>query len=153
MSDDKNKISLVDSDFLLDDIEDLPSFVQLPTGAYVVVTEKGFEEKDINDEPYYELAVTIESVEELTEKLPEGESAPKPGDIGSFLFSRTNKFGMGNFKEVAKSIAAHFGCTKVGEVIEHSKGLRVLIITKRTKGKDKQGNERWNANLKRLEVL
>lgn len=152
-SGDKNKIDLVGNDFLLDDIEDLPSFVALPSGAYVVTLDKGFEEKEINDEPYFELAVTVQTVEELNEKLPEGESSPKPGDIGSFLFNRTNKFGMGNFKEIAKPIAQHFGSSTVGEVIDASKGLTVIIIVKRTKGKDKNGNERYNSNLKKLEVI
>lgn len=145
-----NTSNMVDDDFNLDDIEDLPGFVVPPTGAYLVHLEKGIEEKDINDSKYYEVAMQIKEILEVTEKLKEGEELPKPGDIASMIFKRDNEFGMGNFKSFAKSIAEKFGLKKVGEVKEHSKGLDMIIVVKRTYDEKK---DRHNMKLVKSQVV
>lgn len=151
-----NKIAVVTDDFLLDDIDDLPGYVTPPTGAYRVRLDKGIEDKDINDSPYFSVELTILSVEEVDEsaleKSEEGvvEALPKEGDIASLLFAKDNQFGMGNFKAFVKSIAEKFGIRTVGEIRESAKGLEMLVIIKRKWNKKA---ERFNINVTNAQVL
>ena len=85
----KGQINEISDDFLLDDIDDLPGFVVLPTGAYTVRLDKGIEEKTINDANYYDVQMTLVEVLDLDAKhLDEGEVAPKAGDLAGMLFAR-----------------------------------------------------------------
>lgn len=144
-------INTVTDDFLLDDIEDLPEFVTPPTGAYLVEIPKGIEEKEINDNSYYEAGFTIVEVVEVAEKeLGENETLPKEGDMFSMIFKRDNEFGMGNFKKLAKIIAQHFSLTTVGEVRAASTGLKMLVTVKRKYDGKK---DRFNLNLVNGSVL
>lgn len=127
----------VNDDFILDDIEDMPGFVVPPTGSYSVVLEKGIEDKEINDEPYYAANMTIKEVLEVTEKGVEEKDYPKVGDIASTLFSRRNKFGMSNFKNFVASIAERYNTKKVGEIREHAKGAEMLVTVKRKYNKER----------------
>lgn len=141
----------IDDDFILDDIEDMPGFVVPPTGAYIVVLEKGIDTKEINDGHYYEIPMTIKEVVEVSDKaLDDGEQLPKEGDIASLIFKRDNAFGMGNFKNFVRSISEKFGVTKVGEIREHAKGLEMLVVVKRKYDKEK---DRHNINVTKSQVL
>jgi hypothetical protein len=147
-------INLVTNDFLLDDIDDLPAFVTLPTGAYAVHFVDGIEEKTVKmndvDTSCFEIKMTVTEVAEITEELKEGEVAPKVGDVASMLWNRTHGLSMGNFKDFAKPIAKQFGCSTVGEVITASKGINAVISVKRTYNKDK---DRHNMNIKTMVLI
>ena len=151
-----NKIAVVTDDFLLEDIEDLPGFVTPPTGAYRIRLDKGIEDKEINDNPYFSVELTIlevmEVVEENLEKAEDGtpEALPKEGDIATLLFAKDNQFGMGNFKSFVKSIAEKFGLRKVGEIREVAKGLEMCVVIKRKWNKKA---ERFNINVTSAQVL
>jgi hypothetical protein len=141
----KNAIEPIDLDADLDDIDDLPSFSAWPTGAYVVVLDKGIESKKVNDHPCLEVSFTLKEVAELnSEHLDEGEDPPKEGDISSILFMMDNAIGAGSFKEFAKPIAEVAGSSKVRAIVETSKGLEMLIVVKRRKGK--KGTESEDKN-------
>lgn len=154
MATEDNTIALVTNDFLLDDIEDMPAFLTLPSGAYHVKLEKGIEEKKVpmagEDTECLEAAMTVVEALEVTDKLGEDEKPPKTGDIASVLFNRTNKFGMGNFKDFVKPIAQQFGAKTVGEVVTASKGVELMIIVKRTYNKEK---DRYNMNIKKVALI
>ncbi len=144
MAEDKTNYELdsqVDDDFDLDDLESMPGFVVPPSGVYMVTLTKGIEEKDINDVDYYEVAMTIDEVIEFDErKMDPGEEKPKAGDIATTIFSRTNKFGMSNFKNFARSIAEKFQLKKVGQVKDASKGLQMMVVLKRRYDKKAETN-------------
>lgn len=149
MTSDANKIDAISDSMILDDIDDLPSFTVFPSGAYLVNLHEGIVAKDINDKPYFEIAMTLKEVIEMTEELKGDELPPKPGDIGSLLFSRDNKFGAGLYKEVARPLAKHLGVVTVSEVNAGSKGLDVMIVVKRTFD---AGRDRHNMQIKKLAV-
>ena len=149
-----NKIAPISLDMSLDAIEDLPQFVTLPTGAYLARLEKGIISKDIptqnGAQPVFELPFTVVEVLEIDPKnLDEGEEAPKPGDISSFVFQRDNTFGMGLFKAVVTPIAKQLGTNQIGALLEGSKGMECGLIITRTFNKDKQ---RHYAQIKKLTV-
>lgn len=144
-------IEMVSDDFLLDDIEDLPSYSVFPSGAYVIRLEKGIEDKEINDKKYYETQLTMVSVVELSEKLDATEAPPKPGDIGSMLFDRTNKLGMGSFKEFVKDIAIKSKARTIAEVKAAAKGMELMIVVRRVPSKKEEG--RYNMRIKTAMVV
>jgi hypothetical protein len=112
---------------------------------------KGIFDVDINDEPYWQVDMTILSVEDVNEKeLGEGESMPAIGEVCSTVFSRGNKFGMGNFKEFVRSISEKYGVKTVSEIKEKAVGLQMLVILKRVYNKDK---DRYNLNVKTAHVI
>ena len=148
----------IGNDFLLDDIPDLPGYVTLFSGSYILTLEKGIEERTIESggekKNYYSTEFTVKLVDEIAEKIAEGESEPKVGDKTSFLFDRTHLVGMSNFKQfIAMPIARQFGLKTVGEVIEQSKGLDFIVIGKRTLSKKSTKEEPiWNFNIKKTEL-
>jgi hypothetical protein len=150
---------VIDDDFILDEIADLPGFITPPTGAYLCLLPKGIEEKSLKnksgeEDKYYDAPLTIKEIVELNQgNLEEGEEPPKAGDMFNILFKRDNEYGMGNFKLFAKSIAEKFGCRTVGQIRENSKGLEMLLILKRRNGKDKNGNDIKNINLVKAVVV
>lgn len=149
MSSSATKINPIDLDSSLDDIDDLPGFSSLPTGAYTVVLAKGFERKEVNKSQCVEMAMTVkEATEVLEENLDEGETLPKPGDVATILFQLDNEIGAGLFKQAAKSIREATGANTLREVIEASKGLELLAVVKRRKGK--KGTESEDRNFMQL---
>lgn len=136
----------VTDDFDLDDIESLPKFVKLPTGSYILQSEDGITVKKINEgkpEEFdaYELKGTILEVAETTDLL-ENEAPPKAGDEASWLWNRTNKMSMDQFKDVITPFKNHYfpgqtGVT-VGMCREKTKDAIFSVIVKRTFGTDKE---------------
>lgn len=132
----------ISEDTLLDDIPELPGFVQLLTGAYVLTCEKGIEiqeiEKNGETSSYYSIAFKVDSVEELGEKPSTEDHTPVPGDTQSFLFDRKHSVAMSNFKKfICNPIAEKFECKSVRQVMEQSRGLQWIIVGKRKYNKDK----------------
>jgi hypothetical protein len=145
------------NDTLLDDIADLPEFKALFSGSYVLVLEKGIEEKEIDtkDEkakPFFACDFTVKDIMEISEKIIENDpDVPKVGNIQSMLFDRKHAIGMGVFKrDICGPIAARFGCATIGECIENSKGLEFLVVGRRTHDK---ASDRYNFNIKRSALV
>jgi hypothetical protein len=142
--------SPISMDMSLDDIEDLPGFVVFPSGAYHVVLENGMAQKDINNHKALEAPLKLVEVLEISEPLGEGEEQPKAGDVCTISFMLDNKFGVGKMKEFISPIAKKLGLSTVGDVVNQSKGLHMMIVIKRTYDKDK---DRHYANFKKVELL
>lgn len=141
---DANKIATVTLDMDLDSIEDLPQFLQLPTGAYVVVLEEGIVYKTIpvadGEQPIFELPFTVKEVSEVSpDDLDEDEEMPKVGDKCSFAYQADSKFGAGLFKQAVDPIAKYVGSSQIGVIMEASKGLEcgLVVVRKYNKKKDK----------------
>lgn len=136
MSNDK-KIAVLEDDFDMDNLADLPSFKAWPTGAYSATLDAGFERKKVGEHDAIELVMTLNNTEELEpQNLSEGEIPPVPGDKCNTLFIMGNEMGQGKFKEVAAPFAAAAGSTKFSAIRDISKGAKVLVIGQRTAKKD-----------------
>ena len=150
----KGAINPIDLDTDLEDIDDLPSFRALPTGAYRILLEKGFEEKKINEHPALEMAMTVLEVLELNpNNLDDDEEPPITGDIATQSFMLDNEFGVGILKQVMKPIGKALGVSKLKEIAEQSKGMELIAVIKRRKGKKGTDNEDKNfMNITKLSV-
>lgn len=140
----------LDLDTPLDDIDDLPGFVVFPSGAYSVVLEEGMAQKEINDHPALEVPMKLVEVLEISESLKDDESQPQVGDVCTISFMLDNKFGVGKMKEFMAPISKQLGLATPSAVVAQSKGLKLMVIIKRTYDKDK---DRHYANFKKIELL
>lgn len=139
MSNAKGSINAIDLDASLDDIADLPAFTAFPTGAYLINLQNGLEPKKIGDHPAIQAAMTLKEIIELHEdNLDDGEEPPKVGDVATQPFMMDNEFGAGNFKFFSTPIAVNIigdKRAKIRSIIEQSKGIDMLIVVKRRRGK------------------
>jgi hypothetical protein len=122
--------SLLDMD--LDDLADLPEFKVFPAGAHRCIMK--LEKKMIGTHPAWELGLKLQETLELTDAA---EVAPEAGTESSVAYMMDNEFGQGKFKELVKPLAAHYGVTKVAEVVEQSNGAEVVVVTKVRQNKEK----------------
>ena len=149
MSDNKNEILDIDLDTLtLDDIEDMPEFMPLPTGGYILQGVKA-EQKEVGDHSCVQLDFKVAAVLELNAKdLESEEKAPEEGAETNFLFMIDNKFGLGSLKEILKPVAVKFGTSKVPDLLNIiSDGLQLVVVIKRTFDKKK---DRFYSKIKKV---
>jgi len=123
-------------DGTLDDIEDLPGFIQLPTGAYKVKLAEGFRSKEINGKPGVDLPMTVIEVIELGN--PEQAPEIKVGDVATLSWMMDNDTGKGFFKEAIRPVYEFLKAKNYNEAMSNSKGLDVIIVVARTHNKEKQ---------------
>lgn len=147
--------SNVDLDMDLDDIDDLPTFACFPTGAYLVVLEKGIEDKKINEHPAFSVEMTLKEIMELNpenleknEATEEIEEMPKIGSVATVAFMRDNEIGAGFFKEFAKPLAKHLGTSKIRDIIDGSKALELMVVLKRERGKKENADKHYQKFVK-----
>lgn len=141
-------------DGTLDDLEDLPSFKPFPAGAHRCTIK--FTEKKVNDKT----AVEMDMVAVETMELSNPEDTPtKQGDKTGILFqfvkkdNTPNTMGQGQFKEVMKVLAAHFGAKSNRELMAEANGCEVLAVTV-VKKNDKDPNDiKYNTGLVTMQVL
>lgn len=116
----------------LDDLADMPEFKVFPAGAHNCTMK--LESKDINGHPAVELKLKHSGEGELSDP---NEVMPAAGTEGSVAFMLDNQYGQGEFKEVLKPLAAHYGLSKFGEIKEASENADVVVVTKVRPNKDK----------------
>jgi hypothetical protein len=131
-------------DDVLDNIEDLPSFVQPPTGSYRLFSEKGFEFVDEGDECFYRITFTCLEILEVKDELDvaRGQVMFNVNDVCSQRWDMNHPMGRGSFKAAIKCVAEKYGLdpktTPTSMMVEQSKGLEYLGVMKSTWNKDKQ---------------
>jgi len=108
-------------DGTLDDIEDLPGFIQLPTGAYKVKLAEGFRNKIISEKAAIDLPMTVVEIIELGN--PEQAPEVKVGDIATLAWMMDNETGKGFFKEAIRPIYTFLNAKSYNEAMTNSKGL------------------------------
>lgn len=156
MEENKGAIDPLGDDAVLDDIDDLPGFATFPTGAYAVTLTEGLARKKINEHDAIEMAMTLDEILELNpEDLDnheegEEETPPQVGDICSTSFMLDNKFGVQKLKDATVSIKKALGTSKIGELCAGTKGMKLMVVIKRTYDKDK---DRRYAHVKKAQVL
>lgn len=126
-------------DGTLDDLADMPEFKPFPVGTHKVVFKA--EVKKVGKDTAVEVGMTaIETVE-----LPSGsEDQPlAAGDNTNVLYFLTHsnpqvaEMGQGQFKELMKSVAEHFGAKKNSDLIADLNGAEGLVVTGIRQNKEK----------------
>lgn len=118
-------------DGTLDDLADMPAFKALPAGSHRATVSFGM--KEVNKQMCPELNVVVVETMELSN---ESDTPAAPGDKTSvlYMFKKTdgtaNEIGQGQFKNIMKSLAEHFGAKSPRLLMEEVKGAEVLITTK-----------------------
>lgn len=135
-------------DATLDDLADLPEFTVPPAGTYQMVI-KSAEQKKVAEHPAVEVKFSISSTVELEDDTQE---PVKDGTETSIAYMLDNEFGVGSLKKLLKPIGEHLGVSKVSEILEQSRGMEVVTVTRVRKGKGENA-ERKYFDIVRLEVL
>lgn len=123
--------SLLDS--TLDDLNDLPEFKVYPNGAHIVTIS--FEQKEVNSHPCVELKMRAVETAELAD--PAKDTPLNAGDEGSVLYMLDNEFGVGSLKAILKPLGQYLGMSVPREIMEASKDLNCMVVTKQRQNKDK----------------
>lgn len=118
-------------DGTLDDLADVPEFRTFPQGTYRI--SLGIEQKKVNEHPTFEVKMKcLETVE-----LVDASEAPvENGAECNVLFMMDNEIGQGQFKELLKVAAEHFGPKSNRELIEDLKGAECLVVLTHRKNKN-----------------
>lgn len=125
-------------DGTLDDLADLPEFKPFPAGTHKCTLK--LEVKKIKNDTAVEVGLTaIETVE-----LADSSQTPlAAGDSTNVLYFLTHsnpkvaEIGQGQFKELMKSLAEHFGAKSNRELMADGNGAEVLVVTKQRANKEK----------------
>ena len=131
-------------DGTLDDLADAPEFKPFPIGAHKIVMK--WETKQMDDKKLQgkkNTIVTLKMKALETIETPAGsEEVCSPGqeeNIGFFLVHHSSpkamEIGQGAFKEIMKSLAAHYGAKSNRELMADSEGAEALVTTGHRKDK------------------
>jgi len=147
-------------DGTLDDLADAPEFKPYPLGVHKVVINWETKQLDDNkDKSKKNTIVTLKMKALETIETPAGsEEVCSPGqeeNIGFFLVHHSSpkamEIGQGAFKEVMKSLAAHYGAKSNRELMAESAGAEVLVTTGLRK--DKTDASKKYTKLEKLMVI
>jgi hypothetical protein len=125
-------------DGTLDDLADAPEFKPFPIGAHKIVMK--WETKQLDDSKEKgkkNTIVTLKMKAIETVETPAGsDEVCSPGqeeNIGFFLVHHSSpkamEIGQGAFKEIMKSLAAHYGAKSNRELMADSEGAEALVTT------------------------
>lgn len=147
-------------DGTLDDLADAPEFKPYPIGAHKVIIN--WETKQLDDKKMQGKKNTIVTLKmkavETVETAAGSDEVCSPGqeeNIGFFLVHHSSpkamEIGQGGFKEIMKSLAAHYGAKSNRDLMADSQGAEVLVTTGlRT---DKQDANKKYTTLEKLMVI
>lgn len=147
-------------DGTLDDLADAPEFKPYPLGVHKVVINWETKQLDDNkDKSKKNTIVTLKMKALETIETPAGsEEVCSPGqeeNIGFFLVHHSSPKAMENsqgaFKEIMKSLAAHYGAKSNRELMAESAGAEVLVTTGLRK--DKTDASKKYTKLEKLMVI
>ena len=125
-------------DGTLDDLADMPEYKPFPAGAHLATIMK-WEQKTMPDKKDASKTNVIMNVRLAAKETVEpavADEVVSPGqetEYGFFLIHhsapKAMEMGQGQFKEIMKSLAGHFGAKSNRELIADSTGADVLIVT------------------------
>ncbi len=147
-------------DGTLDDLADAPEFKPYPVGAHKVVIK--WENKQLDDKKMAGKKNTLVTLKmqaiETVETAAGSDEVCSPGqeeNIGFFLVHHSSpkamEIGQGAFKEIMKSLAAHYGAKSNRELMADSEGAEVLVTTGLRK--DKNDAAKKYTTLEKLMVI
>lgn len=122
----------------LDDVEDIPDFEVPPVGSYLLNVQ--LDRKTVNDKDCIEASFTVEETIELAN---EDDKPAAKGTKFSILYQLGNKYGLGNYKKLAKPFFAQFGFSSYGEFYDavHTNPVLIGCNLKHRKGKKERAGE------------
>lgn len=142
----ENVNDLLDAD--LNDLADLAGFEVPPPGAYILSVTTTV--KEVNGKNAVEADISVVETVELEDKS--GETQPVPnGTKFSQLFMLGNEYGVGNLKKFLKPFSAHFGTTKIGELVNDKLKDCTFGATVKVR-KDKEDPDKQYATLRNIVV-
>ena len=147
-------------DGTLDDLADAPEFKPFPIGAHRIVMK--WETKQLDDKQQSGKKNTLVSLKmkalETVETPAGSDEVCSPGqeeNIGFFLVHHSSpkamEIGQGAFKEVMKSLAAHYGAKSNRELMAESEGAEALVTTGHRK--DKNDKDKKYTTLEKLLIV
>lgn len=121
-------------DASIDDLADLPEFTTYPAGTHrVTFTWKA---KKVNDTRAFEFKFSAIETLELAD--PATDQPLEAGAETTTMYQLDNEFAQGKFKPLVKALAEHHGVATIGEALELSQNMELVIVTKvRVDRKDK----------------
>lgn len=117
-------------DGTLDDLADMPEFKPFAAGTHLCTL--GLEVKKVGEHNAVEVSLKHKETVELSDTT---ETPPNPGDSTNVLYflSHSNpkvaEIGQGQFKELMKSLAEHFGAKSNRELIADGNGCEAYVVT------------------------
>jgi hypothetical protein len=126
-------------DGTLDDLADLPEFKPFPPGLHLCTVK--MEVKEIGDKKHKAVEVSLTAKETL--ETPAGsDEVVSPGQADKVLYFLTHdnpkvaEIGQGQFKEMMKAFAEHFGAKSNRELMADANGAEVAVATSLRKDKN-----------------
>lgn len=152
-------------DFNMDEVDDMPGFVNQIDGVYGCKLSLSRKTEEINDKPSDRLNFQF-TITEVIEEKKKHEEEVKPDDIVNVSFSlllsekdketgRKQSSGLGFAKPHLVAIAKELDCgPSLNEIIKECQDVNctVTFVTKTSKVKDADGNEKTyhNPNIRKL---
>lgn len=125
-------------DGTLDDLADMPEFRPFPPGMHICSLK--MEVKEVQTFKAVEVTLTAISTEELANA---GDTPLNPGDSCNILYFLTHsnpkvaELGQGQFKNLMKPLAVHFGAKSNRELMAEANGAQVAVVTSLRQNKEK----------------
>lgn len=136
-------------DATLDDLADLPSFKPFSAGAHEC--KLTLEKKDINSHPTVEATLVLVTTVEYATPTDAEENPNKTGDTCNSAYFLDNDIGQGKFKTLAAVLGAALGTANLGEIVEQTNDMDVMVIT--GVRADKNDKDKFYLDIKEVQVV
>jgi hypothetical protein len=133
-------------DGTIDDLMDAPTFEPFKAGSHRIVISD-IEQLVVNKHPSFKVKLKLLETLELGNS---SDTAQAAGSEAEVLYMMDNEMGQGNFKNILKSLAAHFGTATNRETIAAAKGAECVVITNVRTNKEKTASY---TEIKNIEVV
>jgi len=150
-------------DFDLDSLEDLPEFYNLPAGSYLVDGVSMHQE--MHETFGTQVAIKVKIVNTMELLHPETDTPPTEGLEVQWKFGLEvlkkdgsvneigTKFSQGQIKMITSICKQAYGTATFKEAATKFPGTRFGLVTGLRKYKDKDGNERFQSELKQAAIM
>lgn len=125
-------------DGTLDDLADMPEFKPFPPGTHRITLK--IEVKKVNEDTAAEVSMTALETIELADPTGTPLAAGDSTNVLYFLSHKNPKvaeMGQGQFKELMKALAEHFGAKSNRELIAEGNGAECIVVTSLRSNKEK----------------
>ena len=131
----------------LDDLANVPDFVQYPAGTHRVNISW---EMPTKERP---TTIGLKFVLIATEELNDANDvAPPVGSLSNISFKMDNEYGQSNYRKVIASLSSNFGPGTNREIMEKSEGAECMIVTTLKAGKKTEQNQNPSPYLRLVEI-